>query len=134
MLTKYILLWFPMIIIAILNGALRQGIYVNFLDNLEAHQLSVVSGILFFAIYIWIITRKWKIKSSKESIQIGLIWLLMTIVFEFLFGHFVMGHSWEKLFYDYNILEGRLWMIVLIWITISPFIFYRMHLKRQNKS
>lgn len=134
MLTKYILLWFPMIVIAILNGALRQGIYVTFLDNLAAHQLSVVSGILFFAIYIWIITRKWKIKSSKESIQIGLIWLLMTIVFEFLFGHFVMGHSWEKLFYDYNILEGRLWMVVLIWITISPFIFYRMHLKRQNKS
>jgi hypothetical protein len=132
MLTKYFLLWFPMIVIAILNGALRQGIYVTFLDNLSAHQLSVVSGIIFFALYIWIITGKWRIKSSKESVQIGLMWLLMTIIFEFLFGHFVMGHTWEKLLYDYNILEGRLWIVVLIWVTISPFIFYRIHLKKIN--
>jgi len=132
MITKYFLLWFPMIVIAITNGALRQGFYVTFLDNLSAHQLSVVSGILFFAIYIWIITGKWKIKSSKESVQIGLMWLLMTIIFEFIFGHFVMGNTWEKLLYDYNILEGRLWIIVLIWVTISPFIFYRIHLKKIN--
>ncbi len=132
MITKYFLLWFPMIVIAIINGALRQGFYVTFLDNLSAHQLSVVTGILFFAIYIWIITGKWKIKSSKESVQIGLMWLLMTIVFEFLFGHFIMGHTWEKLLYDYNILEGRLWIIVLIWVTISPFIFYRIHVKKKN--
>lgn len=132
MITKYLLLWFPMIVIAILNGALRQGFYVTFLNNLSAHQLSVVSGILFFAIYIWIITGKWKIKSAKESVQIGLMWLLMTIIFEFIFGHFVMGHSWEKLSYDYNILEGRLWIIVLIWVTISPYIFYHIHLKKIN--
>ncbi len=132
MITKYFLLWFPMIVIAIINGALRQGFYVTFLDNLSAHQLSVVTGILFFAIYIWIITGKWKIKSSKESVQIGLMWLLMTIFFEFLFGHFIMGHTWEKLLYDYNILEGRLWIIVLIWVTISPFIFYRIHVKKKN--
>lgn len=131
MLAKYFLLWFPMIVIAIFNGALRQGIYITFIDNLSAHQLSAVSGILLFALYIWIITGKWKIKSSKESVQIGLMWLLMTIVFEFLFGHFIMGHTWEKLLYDYNILEGRLWIIVLIWVTISPFIFYRIHLKKK---
>ena len=33
-----------------------------------------------------------------------------------------MGHPWTKLFHDYNLLEGRLWVVVLIWVTISPLV------------
>jgi hypothetical protein len=29
--------------------------------------------------------------------------------FEFLVGHYVMGHPWSRLLHDYNILAGRLW-------------------------
>jgi hypothetical protein len=59
-------------------------------------------------------------------VAIGLIWLGMTVVFEFGFGHFVMGHPWKKLFNDYNILEGRVWALVLIWITIAPLVFTKL--------
>jgi len=131
MLLKYFFLWFPMVILAIINGSIRQGFYVTFLDELSAHQLSVVSGILFFAIYVWIISGKWKMTSYKQAITIGLMWLLMTIIFEFIFGHYVMGHAWEKLFHDYNFLEGRLWVIVLIWVTLSPIIFYMVRSKKK---
>ncbi|NMB81235.1 MAG: hypothetical protein GYA14_05405, partial [Ignavibacteria bacterium] len=102
------------------------------LDQLSAHQLSVVSGILFFAIYVWIISGKWRMTSKKQAITIGLMWLFMTIIFEFIFGHYVMGHAWEMLFNDYNIFEGRLWMIVLVWITLSPYIFYNIRKKRND--
>lgn len=129
MLLKYFFLWFPMVLIAIINGAIRQGFYITFLDQLSAHQLSVVSGILFFAIYVWIISGKWRMTSKKQAITIGLMWLFMTIIFEFIFGHYVMGHAWEMLFNDYNIFEGRLWMIVLVWITLSPYIFYNIRKK-----
>ncbi len=126
MLLKYLLLWFPMVIIAIINGSIRQFLYIKFLNELAAHQLSVLSGILFFAIYIWIITGFWKIESSAQAITVGLMWLGMTIIFEFVFGHYVMGNSWEKLFADYNIFKGRLWVVVLIWTAISPFIFFKL--------
>lgn len=129
MLLKYFFLWFPMIIIAIINGAIRQGFYVTFVDELSAHQLSVISGILFFAIYIWLISGKWRISSNSQAISIGLMWLLMTIIFEFIFGHYVMGHAWEKLLHDYNFFEGRLWVVVLLWVTLSPLIFYNIRRK-----
>ncbi len=125
MIFKYFLLWFPMVIIAIINGTIRQLFYTKFFNELHSHQLSVLSGIILFAVYIWIITGIWEIESSEQAILIGLLWLGMTIIFEFLFGHFVMGNSWEKLFADYNFLKGRLWVIVLLWTAISPYIFFK---------
>jgi hypothetical protein len=49
----------------------------------------------------------------------------MTITFEFGFGHFVAGHSWAKLLADYNILQGRVWSLFLVWITVLPFVVFK---------
>ncbi len=52
--------------------------------------------------------------SARQALSIGAIWLILTILFEFLFGHFVMSNSWSKLFADYNLLQGRVWVLILI--------------------
>ena len=122
---KYILAWFPMILIAIANGFFREKILVRRLNELQAHQVSTVSMIILFGIYVWVLFKIWSPMSVYQAISIGLIWLFLTIIFEFLFGHYVAGHSWEKLLYDYNILQGRVWILVLIWISIAPYIIYQ---------
>ena len=53
-----------------------------------------------------------------------LVTLVMTIIFEFGFGHYIMGHSWQKLFADYNILQGRVWSLFLLWIMVMPYVFF----------
>ncbi len=68
------------------------------------------------------------------ALRLGLTWLVLTVAFEFLFGHFVMGHSWTTLFQDYNILAGRMWSIVLVRVTTAPVIFYRNMGYQVNKS
>ncbi len=128
MLFKYFLLWFPMVVIAVLNGALRIKFLTKYFNELEAHQLSVLTGITFFGIYVWLIAGYWKIQSSAQAILIGIMWLCMTVAFEFLAGHYVFGNSLEKLFHDYNIFAGRLWILVLIWTTISPYLSYKLRL------
>lgn len=127
MILRYLLAWLPMILIGIANGVLRELTYGKYISKLYAHHISTLTGILFFGIYIWRLTRRWELESAKQAFSIGFIWLFLTIAFEFLFGHYVMGNSWSKLFHDYNIFEGRVWSLVLIWITIAPFVFYRLH-------
>lgn len=122
---KYVIAWFPMIIIAIGNGLFREKFLANRLSELQAHQLSTASMIVLFGIYVWILFKIWTPISASQAIIIGLIWLVLTVVFEFLFGHYVAGHSWDKLLHDYNILKGRVWLLVLIWITIAPYIIYQ---------
>lgn len=129
MIGKYILLWFPMVIIAILNGVARVGLYGKQMSELSAHQLSCFTAILFFGIYIWLIESQWPLSTSEQALTIGAIWLGMTICFEFLFGHYVIGHSWSKLFHDYNFFKGRLWILVLIWTTIGPWVIYKLRAK-----
>jgi hypothetical protein len=53
----------------------------------------------------------------------------MTIAFEFGFGHFVAGHSWASLLADYNLFNGRVWCLFLIWMTIMPFVIFRLSAK-----
>jgi len=126
---KYILAWFPMIFIAIANGLFREKFLANHLSELRAHQLSTVSMIALFGVYVWILFKIWEPMSTGQAIIIGLIWLVLTVVFEFLFGHYVAGHSWNKLLYDYNILKGRIWILILIWITIAPYIIYQIQIE-----
>jgi hypothetical protein len=120
---KYVLAWLPMPLIGIINGSIRQFVYGKFMGELTAHQISTLTGIILFGLYVWFISRVWKIKSTSQALSIGLIWLSLTVAFEFVFGHYVMGNPWSRLLHDYNFLEGRLWALVLIWITIAPLVF-----------
>ncbi len=123
---KYVLAWFPMIFIAIANGLFREKILKGHLNELHAHQISTVIMMILFGIYVWILFKVWFPASADQAIRIGLIWLLLTVIFEFLFGHYVAGHSWDKLLQDYNILKGRVWILILIWISIAPFTIYQL--------
>ncbi len=125
MLLRYTFAWIILVVAAIVNGALREAVYKNALGELRAHQVSTLTGIILFGVIIWGLSRLWPLTSAKQAWTVGFIWLAMTIAFEFLFGHFVAGHPWSKLFHDYNILAGRVWLFVLIWTTIAPYVFYK---------
>jgi uncharacterized RDD family membrane protein YckC len=64
--------------------------------------------------------------ASRQAITIGLMWLGLTVAFELLFGHYVAKSSWNQLLRDSNILAGRVWLVILVWVTIAPYLFYRL--------
>ena len=121
---KYVLAWFPMLLIAIFNGAARDLVYGKKLPELRAHQISTVTGAIFFGIYIWGLVQYLEPESARQAINTGLLWLVMTVAFEFIFGR-ISGNSWSRLLGDYNVFAGRLWAPLLIWIALAPYLFYR---------
>jgi hypothetical protein len=125
MVMKYLTVWFLLAIVAVANGILRQGTYGRVVSELAAHQISTVTAILATSAVVWIVNRFWPIASAPQAWTIGACWLIMTIAFEFGFGHYVVGHSWAKLLADYNILEGRVWSLFLAWIAILPFVIFK---------
>jgi hypothetical protein len=123
---KYSLAWIPMVFIAILNGIFRESVLGKKLSELQAHQLSCLTGILIFFGYTWLISLKWPLESTGQALTVGLVWLLLTVAFEFSFGHYVAHHSWARLFQDYNVLAGRLWVWVLLGVALLPFMVFKM--------
>lgn len=125
MILRYVLAWIPMMLIGILNGVLRQTTYGKLMSELRAHQVSTLIGVLLLGLYIWSLTRLWGLASLQQALLIGVIWFVLTVIFEFGFGHYIVGHSWQHLLRDYNLLAGRVWVFVLIWIAVAPLFFYR---------
>lgn len=130
MLIRAFMAWIPMVFIAIINGAIRQLVYGPKMSELYAHQISTITGIAFMSVYIFFIQKFLKIKTTRIAIMTGVYWVLLTIAFEFTFGHFVAGKSFDLLLRDYNLLEGRAWILFLLWILITPYLLYKV----QNKN
>ena len=122
--------WPGLVVIAVINGVVREKGYGRLMSELTAHQLSTGIGIVLFGIYVFILTRLWRIESSGQAFLIGGLWLFLATGFEFIFGHYVMGHPWERLFHDYNLLKGKLWVLLLIWTAIAPYIFLKLILNQ----
>ena len=126
MILKYSLAWLPMVLSAIINGAARYFLYGKKMTELRAHQVSTVLGAILLGVYIWVVILYLRPGNAGQAIGAGLLWLILTVAFEFIFVRLVAGHSWVRLFGDYNIFAGRLWAPLLVWITLAPYLFYRL--------
>lgn len=83
---KYILFWLSMIIIAVINGTARDLWYKKYIGELAARQISTLSLMLLLGMYINVIIKKYPPQSASQAFQIGLIWVLLTLGFEFGMG------------------------------------------------
>jgi len=115
-------IWFILAISAILVATFRVGVLLPAFVEQTAHQFGTLIYLIVQFIIIFFFIKKIKLKETKTLLGIGLFWVFLTIIFEFIFGHFVIGHSWQKLFADYNIFNGRLWVLVLINNITAPLI------------
>lgn len=118
--TPYLLGWLGLAVLAVANGVVREFSYGRWMSQLAAHQLSTLLAIVLTGLFAWGLHRRWPLQSRKLAWRVGAIWLCMTIAFEFGFGHWIAGHSWEKLLADYNIVGGRVWGLFLIWLFVLP--------------
>ena len=115
-----------MVAIAVANGAVRDLWYSKSISELRAHQVSTVSAIVLLAAYIWMVMRIWPVATREQALVVGAMWLVMTLAFEFLFGHFVARQAWRRLLHDYNLFAGRLWILVPAWVAVAPYLYFRL--------
>jgi hypothetical protein len=115
-------IWFLLLICAIIAGTFRQEILLPEFGELTAHQIGTIIFLIVQFVIIYFFIRKLKISHTNLLLKIGIFWVVMTIIFEFVFGHYVIGHPWQKLFADYNLLNGRIWILVLINNIAAPLI------------
>jgi hypothetical protein len=113
--------WFVILITAILNGAFREAVITPGTGPAAAHIISTVILICMICVITYLYVKMIRVQGPTINLfTIGLVWMLMTVAFEFIFGHYVMGHPFEKLIEDYNIFKGRMWILVLLTLLFAP--------------
>jgi hypothetical protein len=117
---KAILAWLLLFAVMFANGAVRVVVLQPQLGEDRARQGASLSGLALVLIVSWLFVRVSPEASTAKLWWVGVAWLVATVAFEFLFGHFVSGLSWHALLADYNILRGRLWSLILIGVCLGP--------------
>lgn len=127
------LTWLIFIPIAFLNATIRELVYKPFAGDLAAHQISTVIAAAAFFILAYLRLRNHLQAVNRSSLAlIGCMWVAMTVLFEFGMGRLVNGASWDRMLYDYNILEGRIWVLLLVTIFVTPFIVKQLVNRKHN--
>ena len=89
--TKAIAIWLVLICAEILHGIARAAILVPHVGEFRSNQIGVfTSSIIILAIAMafvrWIGATR-----TADLLAVGLLWLVLTLAFEVLFGRFVVG-------------------------------------------
>ncbi len=121
-LLKSAVIWASFIPIATMNGLLREKCLAPLLGYRLALPLSGISGAALFFLLTWFSLPWFGPLNPSRCWQIGLAWLGMTLLFEFLFSRLVTRKPWGELLQAYDITTGNLWLLVLL----APFLAARL--------
>ncbi|MBW2983437.1 hypothetical protein KY327_03985 [Candidatus Woesearchaeota archaeon] len=118
-----LLAWLAMSFLAILNAGMRERFFKERMSELRAHQLSTVTLIAM----ILAATKAFLVLLEPEATTgqlfvLGVVWMLLTLAFEFLMGHYAFGNSWRKLLADYDLARGRVWVLVPVAMLLAPWL------------
>jgi len=115
-------IWLVIVVAAILNGVFREKILVPVVGAGWALPFSGLTlAVLVFLITLMSVSFIC-FSEPKDPIGIGLYWVVLTLSFEFLFGHFVAGKPWKEIVQVFNIQKGDLFLVVLFVTAVSPWV------------
>jgi hypothetical protein len=102
---KPFLLWLPMIVLAFANAMLRELVIKKHYREFRAHQLSTLSLSILCCVYVWIVYPMLYIHNPRQTLLIGLVWIGLTMMFEFTLGSELFCLQHLDLFYKPEIIR-----------------------------
>jgi hypothetical protein len=112
--------WLILIAVEFVHGVLRAIFLVPFIGDFRARQIGVFIGSALILLVAYLFAGWLHAPDTKSLLMIGVLWLVLTVAFEFGFGHFVLGRSWESLGEDYDVPKGGLLPFGMIVLVLSP--------------
>lgn len=125
MIGRALLVWLVLLVLAVAFGALREAVLAPRLGSQAAHVLGTIAFCLAILGVTWASIGWIGPDGTARAVGIGLGWVVLTVAFEFLAGHYVFGHPWARLLADYNVLRGRIWLLVLVTTGVAPLLSAR---------
>lgn len=119
---KAVMIWFVIALFAIANGIFRESFLVPYLGEAAALPASGVTLSLIIFTITYFSFKLIENNSSKTYLLIGIQWVVMTLLFEFVFGHYAVGKSWLELLEVFHLFEGNLFIVALLVSLFSPLI------------
>jgi len=113
--------WLLLLVVAFSLGAVRELLIAPAIGEPLAHVVGTLAFVAVMPSSTAVFVRRIGPRCSLTDLWlVGLLWLALTVAFEFLFFHFVARKPWEVLLADYNLLAGRIWLLVPLTELLGP--------------
>lgn len=117
--------WLLILPLMVANGIFRETVLVPSLGRGQSDVASAAIGIAIILLVTMPFLHRARDRSAGALARVSAIWLVLTVAFEFLFGHYVDHKSLTELAENYAIWRGKLWPLVLASLVLAPFIWGR---------
>ena len=111
--------WLIILVLASLNGAVRDLVVAPRIGDTPARAISTLVLCGLVLLVTWLSIRWIGPGSARHGWGLGFFWLALTLVFEFGAGR-LSGKPWPVILADYNLLRGRIWLLVPIVTCLAP--------------
>lgn len=123
---KAFAVWCLVLALAFINGAVRElqlipafGPATGLLAS--GVILSLLIALLALASIRWIGT-----SSNMEALRVGVLWVVLTLLFEFGFGGLVQHKPMAEMLAAYSFQDGNIWPVVVLVTLLAPLAAHRL--------
>jgi len=117
--TNALAVWLLIVVAESIHGIVRQFFIVPLTGDLPARQAGVLIGSAIIFAIAWACIRWIRARSFAEQLKVGLLWVVLTVIFEFSLGA-ALGYSQERMLSDYNMAEGGFMGLGLLFMLFAP--------------
>jgi len=132
LLLKSLVAWLLILCLAVANGALREAVLIPSLGGASGLVLSGVMLCVCVALVAYVLVRIEQAVTVKQSALVGVLWLCLTLAFEFGFGRYIQHKPWPELLAAYTFNGGNLWPVVLLVTLLAPYWATLVHAKSRH--
>jgi hypothetical protein len=121
---RHVLGWLVLPVLAVANGLVRDTTYGPALGYDLSHAVSVLPLLVLILAWARILDRRWPLPDLATAWRVGLIWLLLTLAFEFGLGA-LEGLTLATMLAEYDVTRGRVWPLIPIATLTGPVLVRR---------
>lgn len=119
-------LWVLLMAAETLHGLWRVKVLAVWMGDEFARDVGVFTGSLIillitFACIGWIPAR-----SARTLLVVGFTWVVLTIGYELALGRFAFGYSWSEIGSEFDLFDGRLLPLGLLFLLFAPLLAGRL--------
>jgi hypothetical protein len=117
--------WLVIIVAESVNGTLRTLYLAPVIGDFQARRIGVFIAIaIIFAITL-AFTRWMGARSRSQLLGIGVLWVVLTVAFEFALGMGVLHYDLSRMLSDYDLSRGGLMVFGLLAMVFTPLLAAR---------
>lgn len=120
-------------VLGVINGVFRGLVLMHFMSEFRAKQLSSVLLVILLFVYTHLIYDRLNLRTTKDALFTGLLWMVLTVAFEFVLGYVLLNQPLDVMLQEYNVLDGKFWALVIILIFFLPLIQFKWKSNRATK-